>query len=101
MRARRPRRRGYRAAAAATWPADADAPPGAVLAWPVPAAIPAISVITPTAMAILVVHRIRMRVPFAYALVLVWIRRAFPSAGTIPAGILARKGTKATQARAT
>lgn len=40
-------------------------PAGAALAAPPPAATPAISVITPTAMAILVVHRIRIRVPFA------------------------------------
>ena len=94
---------GYRDAGyrdAATWLVDAGAAPGLVLAWPVPAATPAISVITPTNIAILVVQRIRMRVPFAYALVPGWFRRAFPSAETVPAGILARKGAKATQARA-
>lgn len=40
----------------------------AALAAPPPAAMPAIIVIAPTAMAILVVHRIRTRVPFAVAL---------------------------------
>jgi hypothetical protein len=56
-------------------------PAGAALAAPPPAAIPAISVITPTAMAILVVHRIRIRVPFAL-LFLFAAPRASPEART-------------------
>jgi hypothetical protein len=52
---------------AAVCDAVACGPDGAALAGPAPATMPAISVITPTAMAILVVQRIRIGVPLASA----------------------------------
>jgi hypothetical protein len=67
------------------------APAWAALAGPPPAATPAISVITPTAMAILVVQRIRIPVPFGQ-------RLGFPPEA-LTGVILARNGTKAAQAR--
>ena len=66
-------------------------PAWAALAGPPPAATPAISVITPTAMAILVVQRIRIPVPFGQ-------RLGFPPEA-LTGVILARNRTKAAQAR--
>jgi hypothetical protein len=77
------------------YPAACDlvacAPAWAALAGPPPAATPAISVITPTAMAILVVQRIRIPFPFGQ-------RPGFPPEA-LTGVILASNRTNAAQAR--
>jgi hypothetical protein len=74
-------------------------PAWAALATPPPVATPAISVITPTAIAILVVQRIRIRVPSLQRTV----SPRFPALGLPPEAvtraILARIWTKSPKAR--
>jgi hypothetical protein len=61
--------------------------------------MPAISVITPAAIAILVVQRIRMRVPFASARPLATPAASSPCAGSVPSAMVTKFAIKAAKAR--